>query len=493
MMAHAYLAIDLGAESGRAIVGVLDKDDRLTLHEMHRFEHEPMQLPTGLHWDTEAMWSHIVEGMRAAGAWCRTHDVKLHAIGVDSWGVDFALLDSSGQVLRMPHAYRDPRNGDGSDHARERVPDEELYAVTGIQRMPINTLFQLCAYRLHDSSLLDAADRLLFTPDLFHYFLSGRMINERTIASTSQMLDARTGRWSRDLLERLDLPAPILHEIVEPGTVIAPILPTIAGETTLDEDTLIIAPASHDTASAVAAIPALEGASSCYLSSGTWSLLGAELEAPCISEAARTAPFTNETGLEGTVRFLKNITGLWLVQECRREFASRGETYDYRELTALAREAQPFRTLIDPAHHSFTAPGGMVDKIKAFAYETGQPTPGTPGEYIRCCLESLALTYRDTLRQMESILEMHFEVLHIVGGGIENELLNQMTANATGLPVIAGPREAAAAGNILVQAIANGRVREVSHARGIVRDSFTLQTYEPRDTGAWIGRDLSSL
>jgi rhamnulokinase len=483
-MCAAHIAIDMGAESGRLIVGVLE-GGRLRLEEVHRFTHEPVWLPTGLHWDMTGIWREICWGLRLAATWATTNGVELSSVGVDTWGVDWALVDAAGEILGPPHAYRDPRNVPAYEQVVKKLGRDRIYRTTGIQFMPLNTIYSLYAHRLADPGLLDAAEQLLFIPDLLHYLLSGQRIVEATIASTSQMVDCHTGDWARDLLAELDLPGKILGPISPPGTVVGSIREMVVEGTGLPPTLRVVTPASHDTASAVVAVPADEKTSWCYLSSGTWSLLGAELESPCVSEAAQAASFTNELGVGGMFRFLKNIAGLWLVQECRRDLVRKGQEFDYPTLTRLASEAAPLRTLVDPSHASFQSPGDMLQKIADFAKASEQPAPESPGQFVRCCLESLALAYREKLEVLESILGRRFDVLHVVGGGGKNALLNQMTADATGRRVVVGPHEATAMGNLLVQAMAMGAASNLAELRRIVARSVDLVTYEPTDAGGW--------
>jgi rhamnulokinase len=505
-MTTAAVAIDLGAESGRVIIGVLAAG-RLRLEELHRFVHEPVWLPTGLHWDTTGIWREIVAGLRLAASWAEANQVELTSVGVDTWGVDWALVDAAGELVGLPHAYRDPRNTAAHDEVVARLGAERIYQTTGIQFMVLNTLYSLYAQKLSDPGMLAAAERLLFMPDLVHYWLSGQQAVEATIASTSQMVDCHTGDWAREMLDELGLPTRLLAPTVPPGSVIGALRSALAVETGLPESMRVVAPGSHDTASAVAAVPAVaEGDSPlfsstageadaaqgekgtvpwCYLSSGTWSLLGAELPGPCVSAAAQEAMFTNELGVCGTTRFLKNIPGLWLVQECRRDLARQGQEFDYPELARLAGEARPFVTLVDPSHESFQTPGGMLQKMTALVRSTGQPVPDSPGGFVRCALESLALAYRDKLAMLESILGRTFEVIHVVGGGGKNTLLCQMTADATGRRVVVGPYEATAMGNALVQMMATRAVKDLAELRRIIARSTELVTYEPTDSAAW--------
>jgi rhamnulokinase len=483
-MCAAYIAIDLGAESGRVIVGVLE-DERLRLEEVHRFVHESIWLPTGLHWDISGIWREIVAGLRRAAAWAKANKAELVSVGVDAWGVDWSLVDKAGELVGLPHAYRDPRNAAAYADVVAQLGNERIYQTTGIQFMPLNTLYSLYAHKRADPAALEAAARLLFIPDLIHFWLSGNLVVEATIASTSQMVDCQTGDWAGDMLGELGLPSRLLGTISPPGTSVGTLRRALAEQTGLPLGLQVIAPAAHDTASAVAAVPAVEGTNWCYLSSGTWSLLGAEIDAPCITPVAQAASFTNELGIASTYRFLKNIPGLWLVQQCRRDLECSGQDFDYVTLTRLAEEAAPFRTLLDPADERFQAPGEMLRKIADFARSTAQPAPESPGQFIRCCLESLALAYRDKLAMLESILGRRFDIIHVVGGGGKNQLLCQMTADATSRRVVVGPYEATATGNTLVQAMALGHVANHAELRQIVGKSHGLLVYEPRNAAQW--------
>ncbi len=406
-------------------------------------------------------------------------------MGVDTWGVDWALVDQAGELVGLPHAYRDPRNQAAYEKVVAQLGAERIYQTTGIQFMALNTLYSLYAHQLADPGALAAANRLMFMPDLFHFWLSGKAAVEATIASTSQMVDCHTGQWAWEMLAELGLPPHLLQPTVAPGTVLGTIRDQLASETGLPNDLKVIAPASHDTASAIAAVPATADSSWCYLSSGTWSLLGTELAEPCVSPSAQEAMFTNELGVLGTTRFLKNIPGLWLVQQCRRDLARQGREIDYAGLTRLAAESEPFRTLVDPAHAAFQSPGNMLEKVANTALCGGQPAPESPGQFVRCCLESLALAYRDKLALLESILGRQFDVIHIVGGGGKNDLLCQMTADATGRRVVVGPYEATALGNALIQAMASGDVADLTTLRQIVARSFDMTTYEPSQPHQW--------
>ncbi|APC09185.1 rhamnulokinase [Neomoorella thermoacetica] len=474
-----YLAFDLGAESGRAIVGILE-DARLTLEEVYRFPNEPVRLPDGLHWDVLRLFHEMKEGLRRAVA---RYGTEIKSLAVDTWGVDFGLLGEKDVLLGNPYHYRDGRTQGMMEEAFKVVSREEIFQQTGIQFMPINSLYQLLAWRQQQPAMLSQAQTLLMMPDLFNFFFTGIKAGEFTIASTTQMYNPRTGTWATGMLEKLGLPVALLPAINPPGTIVGPLLPRVARETEAGE-IAVIAPGSHDTASAVAAVPAA-GPDYLYISCGTWSLVGVEVKEPVINEQTLSLNFTNEGGVRGTFRLLKNVTGLWLVQECRRTWERRGEALSYAELTAMAREANPLMAVIDPDHPAFLNPEDMPAAIQGYCRDTGQAVPQTKGEIVRCALESLALKYRWVLEKLEGILKKQIPVIHMVGGGTQNELLCRFTASATGRPVVAGPVEATAAGNLLVQAMAMGEVADLPVAREIVHRSFALKTYEAENTGVW--------
>ncbi len=485
-MKHAHIAIDLGAESGRVILGGI-AEGRLWTQDIHRFSHAAVAGPGGLRWDFDGLWRKIQAGLGRAGEATRQMDAAVISAGVDAWGVDYGLIVADGSLLAAPRCYRDPAFKAAFDRAKQLLSGRAIYEATGIQLMQFNTLFQLLLEIESGCGRLENA-RLAFIPDLIHFLMTGNHTIERTIASTSGMLDARRGTWARELLEKLGLPAAPLAEPIDPGTPIGKILGEVAGRNGLPRDMQVIAPASHDTASAVAAVPADMRSRWAYLSSGTWSLLGAEISEPCISEESFAANFTNELGTGKTVRFLKNISGLWLVQECRRCWKrgeGAGREFDYAELCRLAEQAPALRTLIGVNDPAFLAPADMLAEIQQFAAATGQPAPNSPGEIVRACLESLALEYARTLRTLESLLGRRFEVLHIVGGGAKNDLLNQWTADATGIPVLAGPVEATAIGNLLVQAMGTGEISTLAELRQMVRGSFPPREFLPRDQKVW--------
>jgi rhamnulokinase len=469
------------------MLGILDRG-LLTLHELHRFTHRP--IPSrgsgdGLQWDLPALWNDTLQCARRAVAECDRLGIPLASIGVDTWGVDFALLGVTGEPLAFPYCYRDPRFARACARVVSQCGATRLYDETGIQIMPFNTLFQLCAMRESEPGALATARRLLFMPDLFHYMLTGVEVNELSIASTSQMIRAGTSEWSESLVNELGLPRHCLGTISPPGTVVGPLRDDVARTIGARHTIQVVLPASHDTASAIAAIPATPDSRWAYLSSGTWSLMGCERDAPILSERARLDPFTNEQGVGGTIRFLKNISGLWLVQECKRAFEAAGVHEDYATLVGAASSAPPFRTLVDVDWPAFASPGEMPEKIRSYAAATDQAVPGSPAQLIRCCLESLALKYGRTHEALREITGTRFDTLHVVGGGGKNDLLNRMTADATGLRVVVGPFEATAMGNILVQAMGMGEIANVAAIREISRASTRTQVFTPGDSGVW--------
>jgi rhamnulokinase len=474
-MTTHYLACDLGAESGRLMLGTL-ADGRLALEELHRFPNTPVRAAGSLTWNIPQLFDELKAGLRKAAA----RGLPFASISTDSWGVDYLLFDASGEVMSPTFHYRDARTGRGVEAVKARVRWETIFAETGIQFMPLNTIYQLAAETPHR---LARAARLLTIGDGFNYWLGGVACVDESNASTTQLYNPRTKQWSRKLLGALGLPERIFPPLVPSGTKLGPLKSDLARATGLPPLD-VVASCSHDTGAAVAAVPA-RGTNWAYLSSGTWSLMGVELPAPVITDACRELNFTNEIGYGSSVRLLKNIIGLWLVQECRRAWAAAGEEFDYATLTRLAAEAPPFVSLLNPADARFLAPAHMPDAIAAFCRETGQPAPATPGATIRCALESLALLYRRTLRQLEQLFGRKIERLHIVGGGSKSGLLNQFTANALQIPVLAGPVEATAAGNILVQAITLGHLPSLGAARAVVRASFKVNTIRPEPGAEW--------
>lgn len=474
-----FLAIDLGAESGRGVVGLLD-EGRLRLEEVHRFPNGPVRLLDSMHWDL----LRLVAEIKTAVARCvQSHGSDIQAIGVDTWGVDFGLLGRGDVLLGNPYHYRDHRTDGMVEEAFRRVPREEIFAATGIQFMKLNSLYQLLAMRVQDSPLLEVAETLLLMPDLLNFLLTGNKVSEFSIATTTQFYDPRKRNWAYNLLEAMDLPSSILTPVVEPGTAVGTLLSSVAQEVGAGP-VPVIAPAGHDTGSAVAAVPA-RGQDWCYISSGTWSLMGIESPEPLIDERSLRYNFTNEGGVGGTIRFLKNIMGLWLVQECRRTWERQGHAYSYAELATLAAEAPAFVSIVDPDDESFMAPADMPAAIRAFCARTGQPQPDGVGPTVRCALESLALKYRWVLEKLEEIRGRRLETIHIVGGGSQNRLLDQFAADATGRQVVTGPIEATAIGNVLMQAVACGYLGSLEEAREVVRRSFDVETFEPKERAGW--------
>lgn len=470
-----YLACDLGAESGRLMLGSL-ADGKLSLEEIHRFSNTPVPKDGALHWDIPKLFGELKTALNLAGR----RSIPISGISTDSWGVDYLFFDADGELISPTFHYRDPRTARGVEKIRALLPWEKVFAETGIQFMALNTLYQLAA---ETPERLARVAKLLLVGDGFNFLLSGVARSEISLVSTSQLYNPRTRAWSRPLLDAVGVSEKMLPPMVPSGTRLGTLRPELAREAGL-AGLEVIATCSHDTGAAVAAVPAT-GLDWAYLSSGTWSLMGVELPAPILSDACRELNFTNEIGHGGTTRLLKNIVGLWIVQECRREWARAGSEFDYATLTRLAEDAPPFASLINPADPRFLGPGEMPEKITAFCRETGQPVPANPGATIRCVLESLALLYRRTLRQIGQLTGKNFTRLHIVGGGSRNGLLNQCAANALQIPVLAGPVEATAAGNILIQAITLGHLPSLAAARTVVKNSFDVAEFRPQDAAAW--------
>ena len=478
MEAHHFLGFDLGAESGRTILGTLEQG-RIIARELTRFPNGPVRVRGHLHWNIPKLFEEVKKGMKTCS---QAASVRPESLAVDTWGVDFGLLAEDGSILGLPSAYRDIRTKGAMEEFFRRVPKEKIYQWTGIQFMPFNTLFQLYAMVRERSPLLQKAAGLLFMPDLFTYLLTGKKKNEFTIASTSQLLDPRRRTWKKELFAALEIPLALMQDILSPGAVVGELSGEVARETGL-AGTSVVATASHDTAAAVAAVPA-SGNKWAYISSGTWSLLGREAAQPIITEKALEFNFTNEGGVEGTTRFLKNITGLWLLHQCRKEWAPKKDV-TYKELARRAEEAPPFRAFIDPDWPDFLSPPSMPAAIRRFCQRTRQAVPRTVAEISRCILESLALKYRFTLNELRRLLSTPIEKIHVIGGGSQNQLLCQWTADATGLPVVAGPAEATAIGNIMVQALALGYVKSLAEIRNTIRNSVALKSYEPRGVKEW--------
>jgi sugar (pentulose or hexulose) kinase len=479
-------AVDLGATSGRVMAGRVGPD-LLELQEVHRFPNGGVPVGPSLHWDVLGIHREVLGGLRTIA---RTG--PMHGIGIDSWAVDYGLLDRDGELLGNPYSHRDRRTDGIVARVLEDVPAEDLYAVSGLQQLPFNTVFQLVAAR--GTAALAAAETLLLLPDLFGYWLTGRIGAERTNASTTGLYDVTTRTWSRELADRLGLPWAVLPPLRDPGEVVGPLLPEVAADLGVPADVPVIGVGSHDTASAVVGVPAGPGSFG-YVSSGTWSLVGLELDAPVLTDDARRADFTNEGGVDGTIRFLKNVMGLWVLSECVRAWSDRGVPgTDLASLLAGASTAAPLRTVVDVNDPSLLPPGSATDpmpeRVVALARAAGEPVPQSPGEITRCVLDSLALAYRRHLRAAATLAGRELEVVHVVGGGSQNHLLCQLTADACGLPVLAGPAEAAALGNVLVQARTLGAgLPDLAAMRDLVRRTHDVRRHEPRPGLDWQAAD----
>jgi rhamnulokinase len=469
-----FLAFDLGAESGRAILGSL-RSGILDIKEVYRFPNDPVLSAHSLRWDILRLWLEMKRALDGLPV------RKLDSIGVDTWGVDYALIGERGDLLENPYHYRDRRTDGIMEEVFQHVTRETIYSYSGIQFLPFNTLYQFYAACRSTPKLIDAAQALVTIPDLLNYWLTGRLVSEYTNATTTQFVDAKTRSWATGLLDELNLPARLLMPIVEPGTVIGKLKDEVSK---LLGGTPVVAPACHDTGSAFAAVST--GGSSAFLSSGTWSLLGAELRAPVMTPQARDLNFTNEGGVCGTIRLLKNIGGLWLLQSCKRSWAASGQDFSYDELLKAAEdERSSFRSLFDPDHKAFLHPEDMTSAIAQLCLQSGQAAPTTAPEYARAILESLAFKYRSVLDSLEDLTGNRYEEIRIIGGGSRNRLLNQFTADATGRPVVAGPVEATALGNIAMQMLATGAVASIMEARQIIDRSFPMERFEPRASSRW--------
>jgi len=473
------LAFDLGASSGRALIGELKADGnaaaaKLKVTEIHRFPNEAVSVGGHLHWDILRLLQELKTAIRIAFQ----KGYEPQSFAIDTWGVDFGLLDRNGELLGNPYHYRDAQTEGIVEELNALIGQQSMYEQGGLQFMPFNTVNQLYAMIKASSPKLEAAETLLLTPDLLTYFLTGEKVCEFTMATTTGLYHPAKQEWNKQLMERLGIPDHLFLDPIHPGTVIGPLTAAVCEELEV-LPIVAVAVGSHDTESAVAAVPAADGSSFAYIVCGTWSLLGTELPQPIVTMDAMLSEFSNEGGVGGTYQLLKNIMGLWILQECKREWDESGEANSFAELVVEAGQTEPFRSLIDPDAAVFYAPSGMIARIQAFCEASGQPVPTTHGEITRCVLESLALRYREALEQMEALTEHCYEGLHIVGGGIQNELLCQFTANAIGRPVSAGPVEASAIGNMLLQFVALGHCSDLQHARKLVSASFGIKRYEP--------------
>jgi len=471
--ATAVAAVDLGASGGRVMMGTVGRGQQLELQELHRFPNVPVRVLGTLHWDVLALFQGVLDGLGAAAR----AGAGLASLGIDTWGVDYGLLDADGTLLGNPVHYRDTRTEGMAGQVLARVPAAELYAITGIQQLPLNTIFQLAAAA--GTPQLAAARTLLMIPDLLAYWLTGQAGAEVTNASTTQLYDVRAQAWATSLMTRVGIPPGIFPPLRRPGDIIGELLPRITTETGLATPVPVLAVGSHDTASAVAAVPA-QGPGFAYISCGTWSLVGMELPGPVLSEASFKANFTNEAGIDGTIRYLRNVMGLWLLQESMRTWSARGTPADLDTLLAAAAEAPALRAVIDPDDPHFLTPGDMPGRIAHACRRTGQDPPADPGATVRCILDSLALAYRRTIAEVQELSGRHVDTVHIVGGGARNALLCQLTADACGLPVVAGPVEAAALGNVLVQARALGAAPDdLAGMRQLLRQTQNLHRFAP--------------
>jgi rhamnulokinase len=476
MAKRVYLGIDLGAESGRVIAGLWN-GKTIQLEDVHRFPNGPVPLADSLRWDVMRLWAEIQNGLALAA---KKFGKSIVSVGADTWGVDFVLLNKQDEILGQPYHYRDARTRGGLERAFKKVPRAEIFAQTGLQFMELNSLYQLLAWKAHSPAILDAADCLLFMPDFFHWCLCGSRVVEFTNASTSQFMHPLKRNWSLAMLKKFGLPTHFLPKIVTPGTKLGEMRKSLAERTGLS-GVNVVAPPTHDTASAVAGVPTANTgrANWAYLSSGTWSLLGVEVQNAALGARALELNVTNEGGLDGTYRLLKNIMGLWLVQQCKRSFDARGSKYDYAQLAEMAAKAPPMRSIVNPDDARFLNPPDMPKAIQDFCRETKQPVPKTEGELVRCAYESLALKYREVLGWLEELGGEHIEIIHIVGGGSQSKMLNQFAADACQRPVLAGPVEATALGNLLVQVRASGEISSLSEIREVARRSSQVTPYEP--------------
>ncbi len=478
-MTKRVLAFDFGASSGRAIIGCFD-GDKITLEEVHRFSNDPVSVGGTVYWDVLRLFYEIKQGIikaKIAGGF--------DSIGIDTWGVDFGLIDSEGKLMENPVHYRDARTVGLVDEAFKTMPKEKLYGITGIQFMELNTLFQLISLKKYRPWMLERADKMLFMPDLFGYMLTGKMCAEYSIASTSQLIDLDKRTWSKEILDAFGIKESVFAPLVQPGTVLGELSKEVCEECGVDP-VPVISVCGHDTQSAITSVPCEDG-DFAFLSSGTWSLFGTELDKPIVNETSMNINITNEGGFDGSTGFLKNIIGLWLIQESRRQWKREGKEYSYADLEKLALAAEPFKCFIDPDTPEFVPHGNIPERVREFCRKTGQYVPETVGEIMRCIYESLAMKYRLTFEKLRECTERDYPVIHVIGGGTKDGLLCQMTANSCDRTVKAGPIEATVMGNVAVQLMSDGSVKNIGQARKIVADSSELKTFEPKDTDKWAG------
>lgn len=476
-MTKRVLAFDFGASSGRAIIGCFD-GDKITLEEVHRFSNDPVSVGGTVYWDVLRLFYEIKQGIikaKIAGGF--------DSIGIDTWGVDFGLIDSEGKLMENPVHYRDARTVGLVDEAFKTMPKEKLYGITGIQFMELNTLFQLISLKKYRPWMLERADKMLFMPDLFGYMLTGKMCAEYSIASTSQLIDLDKRTWSKEILDAFGIKESVFAPLVQPGTVLGELSKEVCEECGVDP-VPVISVCGHDTQSAITSVPCEDG-DFAFLSSGTWSLFGTELDKPIVNETSMNINITNEGGFDGSTGFLKNIIGLWLIQESRRQWKREGKEYSYADLEKLALAAEPFKCFIDPDAPKFVPHGNIPERVREFCRKTGQYVPETVGEIMRCIYESLAMKYRLTFEKLRECTERDYPVIHVIGGGTKDGLLCQMTANSCDRTVKAGPIEATVMGNVAVQLMSNGSVENIGQARKIIAESSELKTFEPKDTDKW--------
>ena len=471
---YRFLAFDLGATSGRSILGIF-QNGKIELKELTRFPNKIIRIQDKYYWDLFALYEALKEGLATAGS----QNIRLDAIGIDTWGVDFVYLGEDGSLLSQPRSYRDPYTNGIPEEYFKLIPSKTVYNLTGIQIMNFNSLYQLYAAKCENYSPLKAAGNILFMPDALSYLLTGKKVCEYTIASTSQFLNPRTKTIEKELFDVMGISSSIIKPIVMPGTIIGNLTESIAKECGLPPIP-VIAVAGHDTASAVAAVPA-ENENFAYLSSGTWSLMGIEVQEPIITDETYLLNFTNEGGVEGTTRFLKNITGMWLLEQCRKEWEASGQKYTYSEIVELSGSVTGFQSVIDPDHPSFANPESMTRAITEYCIQSNQKNPVNHAEFIRCIFDSLAMKYKEVLYNLQKVAPFRIEKLHVIGGGSQNSLLNQMTADACGIPVIAGPAEATALGNVMMQAKGLGVVQSLKEIREIIRNSFEQEVLNPKN------------
>lgn len=478
-MTKRVLAFDFGASSGRAIIGCFD-GDKITLEEVHRFSNDPVSVGGTVYWDVLRLFYEIKQGIIKAKI-----TGGFDSIGIDTWGVDFGLIDSEGKLMENPVHYRDARTVGLVDEAFKTMPKEKLYGITGIQFMELNTLFQLISLKKYRPWMLERADKMLFMPDLFGYMLTGKMCAEYSIASTSQLIDLDKRTWSKEILDAFGIKESVFAPLVQPGTVLGELSKEVCEECGVDP-VPVISVCGHDTQSAITSVPCEDG-DFAFLSSGTWSLFGTELDKPIVNETSMNINITNEGGFDGSTGFLKNIIGLWLIQESRRQWKREGKEYSYADLEKLALAAEPFKCFIDPDAPEFVPHGNIPERVREFCRKTGQYVPETVGEIMRCIYESLAMKYRLTFEKLRECTERDYPVIHVIGGGTKDGLLCQMTANSCDRTVKAGPIEATVMGNVAVQLMSDGSVKNIGQARKIVADSSELKTFEPKDTDKWAG------